>query len=85
MHQILGRLQEEVHRSAITYHREKHRKSAVKSRLDGVSGIGPARKKALLKHFGTLRAIAEADVDTLCLVLPRPTAETLWRHLHGGE
>ena len=85
LYALLGRLQEEVHRSAITYHREKHRKSAVKSRLDGVNGIGPARKKALLKHFGTLRAIAQADVDTLCLVLPRPTAETLWRHLHGGE
>lgn len=82
---MLGRIQEEVHRSAITYHHEKHSKSSKRSKLDGIPGIGEIRKRALLQKFGTVRAITEADVETLSLVLPRPSAEALWKHFHENE
>ena len=82
---LLGRIQEEVHRSAVTYHHDKHRKSAKRSRLDGIPGIGESRKRALLRQFGTVSAIAQADAETLSRVVPRPAAEAVWRHFHAEE
>jgi excinuclease ABC subunit C len=55
----------------------------VDSILDGVPGIGPVRKRALLKHFGSLKKIREASVEELGDVLPGTVAETLHRHLQG--
>ncbi|MFC5405582.1 excinuclease ABC subunit UvrC [Cohnella soli] len=60
---LLQRIQDEVHRFAITFHREKRAKSMVASRLDAVPGIGEKRRKQLLSHFGSLKAIKEAKVD----------------------
>jgi len=60
---LLQRIQDEVHRFAITFHREKRAKSMVASRLDAISGIGEKRRKQLLSHFGSLKAIKEASVD----------------------
>lgn len=60
---LLQRIQEEVHRFAITFHREQRAKSMVESKLDGIPGIGEKRRKALLKHFGSLKKIREASVE----------------------
>jgi len=60
---LLQRIQDEVHRFAITFHREKRAKSMVASRLDAIPGIGEKRRKQLLSHFGSLKAIKEASVE----------------------
>ncbi|WP_458123966.1 excinuclease ABC subunit UvrC [Paenibacillus sp. Z3-2] len=60
---LLQRIQEEVHRFAISFHREQRGKSMVTSRLDAIPGIGEKRRKLLLKHFGSLRKIKEASVE----------------------
>ncbi|MBX5437581.1 MAG: excinuclease ABC subunit UvrC [Alicyclobacillaceae bacterium] len=62
---LLERIQEEVHRFAVTFHRQTRRKSALSSRLDAIPGVGPARRKRLLQHFGSLEAIAQADPEAL--------------------
>ena len=71
------------HRFAITFQRQKRKKRTFRSRLDGVSGLGPARKSALLKHFGTVRAVEKATEEELSAVLPAAVANALWKHLHG--
>jgi excinuclease ABC subunit C len=60
---LLQRIQEEVHRFAITFHRETRAKSMIVSQLDAIPGIGEKRRKALLKHFGSLKKIKEAEVS----------------------
>ncbi len=82
---FVGRIQEETHRFAITFHRESHRKSTLQSELDKVPGIGPKRREALRKRFGSMKAIRAADVEALSEVVPRDTAESLWRAFHGTQ
>lgn len=60
---LLQRIQDEVHRFAITFHREQRAKSMVASKLDSIPGVGEKRRKALLKHFGSLKKIKEASVE----------------------
>ncbi|MCJ8013934.1 excinuclease ABC subunit UvrC [Paenibacillus sp. KQZ6P-2] len=60
---LLQRIQDEVHRFAITFHREQRGKSMVASKLDSIPGIGEKRRKLLLKHFGSLKKIKEASID----------------------
>ena len=79
---LIGQIQEETHRFAITYHHESHTKSAMKSALDDIPGVGPKRKEALRKYFGTIKAIKAADIETLAAVVPRVTAEAVWNHFH---
>ncbi|KXH87268.1 excinuclease ABC subunit UvrC [Sporosarcina sp. HYO08] len=62
---LLQRIQDEVHRFAITFHRQKREKSALTSTLDGLPGVGPKRKTLLLKHFGSIKKIREASVEQL--------------------
>ena len=82
---LIGRIQEETHRFAITYHHQSHEKSTLRSALDGIPGVGPKRRDELKKAFGTIRAIREAEVDALAAVIPRPAAEAVWRHFHGPQ
>ncbi len=79
---LIGRVQEEIHHYAISYHRQKHRKSAYRSKLDGVPGLGETRKKALLKRFGTVRAVEDASLADLERVLPKNVAKALYEKLH---
>ena len=79
---LIGQIQEETHRFAITYHHESHTKSTMRSSLDGIPGLGPKRQAALRKAFGTVKAIREADVETLAAAVPRSTAEAVYRHFH---
>ncbi|WP_296973013.1 excinuclease ABC subunit UvrC [Thermobacillus sp. ZCTH02-B1] len=60
---LLQRIQDEVHRFAVTYHRSVRGKSMIASRLDAIPGVGEKRRKALLRHFGSLKKIREASVE----------------------
>lgn len=82
---LLQRIQEEVHRFAITFHRETRGKSMVASQLDAIPGIGEKRRKALLKHFGSLKKIKEAQVeDFKPLGIGEKLALTILTALNGG-
>ena len=65
---LVNEIQEEVHRFAITFHRQKHRKTSISSTLTEIEGVGAARAKALLKHFGSLKKIREASVEEIAAV-----------------
>ncbi len=65
---LLQRIRDEAHRFAITYHRKRRRRRGLASQLDAISGIGPVKRKALLRHFGSLEAIRQADEAALCHV-----------------
>ncbi|GGG75600.1 hypothetical protein GCM10010918_34900 [Paenibacillus radicis (ex Gao et al. 2016)] len=60
---LLQRIQDEVHRFAISFHREQRGKSMIASQLDAIPGIGEKRRKLLLKHFGSIKKIKEASVE----------------------
>ena len=79
---LIGQIQEETHRFAITFHHESHKKSTLRSALDGIPGVGEKRKAELKKYFGTIKAIREADAETLAAVIPRPAAEAVYKHFH---
>lgn len=80
---LLQRVRDEAHRFALSYHRRLHAKSQVRSRLDDIPGIGPKRKQALLRHFGSLRRLREATVEQIAGVqgMSRALAEQLLEHL----
>jgi excinuclease ABC subunit C len=83
---LLQRVRDEAHRFAITYHRQRRSQSMTVSALDGVPGLGPARRTALLRHFGSVRKIRAADVDEIA-ALPgfgRRTATAVLAALHGS-
>src|SRR5689334_23136021 len=65
---LLQRVRDEAHRFAITYHRQKRGKAATTSALDDVPGLGPARRKALIKHFGSVRKLTAASVEEIAAV-----------------
>jgi len=79
---LIGQIQEETHRFAVTYHHESHGRTATRSALDGIPGVGPKRQAELRKRFGTVKAIKEADVEALSAVLPRSAAEAVWAKFH---
>ena len=80
---FLSRIQEEVHRYAITYHRSIRAKGALASVLDVVPGIGEVRKKELLKKFGSLKRLKEASVEELSEVVSLEVAKDLFEYLKG--
>lgn len=81
---LLRRVRDEAHRFVITYHRTTRAKSMTGSCLDEIEGIGPARKKLLLNHFGSVRAIMDADIPALMRVsgLGQSGAEKIYKHFH---
>ncbi|NIA25939.1 MAG: excinuclease ABC subunit UvrC [Gammaproteobacteria bacterium] len=82
---LLQRVRDEAHRFAISYHRKLRSRSMIDSTLDDVPGVGPTRKKQLLRRFGSLKKMRSADVDTLAKVVPRQVAADLYAALHGQE
>ena len=76
---LLQRVRDEAHRFAITYHRQRRSRSMIDSLLDGIPGLGPARRKALLAHFGSLRRLRAAPVDEIAAVpgIGRQTAQAV--------
>ena len=83
---LLQRIQDEVHRFAITFHRQLRSKNSFSSQLDGIEGLGPKRKQLLMKHFKSLTKIKEATVDEIVTVgIPRPVAEAVQAKLQQGK
>ena len=83
---LLQRIQDEVHRFAITFHRQLRSKNSFSSQLDGIDGLGPKRKQNLMKHFKSLTKIKEASVDEIVEVgVPRTVAEAVQRKLNPQE
>lgn len=76
--QLLQRVRDEAHRFALTYHRAVRRKRFLESALDGIEGLGPARKRKLLERFGSLQGVRRARLDELRAVLPDAVARRLY-------
>jgi excinuclease ABC subunit C len=80
---LMQRIRDEAHRFAITYHRQVRKRQTITSQLDDVPGIGPKRRSALLKHFGSIKAIRAASVEELVAVrgMTRKAAEQIKENL----
>lgn len=75
---LLQRIQDEVHRFAITFHRQVHSKNSLSSRLERIKGVGPKTRTKLLRNFGSLKRLSEASVEELIgLGIPQKTAQTI--------
>ncbi len=84
---LITRIQDEAHRFAIEYHRSLRSKAQVKSALDDIPGVGPARRKALMRHFGSINEIKEASVEKLCEVpeIPEHIGKQIYEFFRAGE
>ncbi len=84
---LITRIQDEAHRFAIEYHRSLRGKAQVTSRLDAIPGIGPARKKALMRHFKSIDDIIAASREELEAVpgIPEKQAQEIWDYFHASE
>lgn len=81
---LLHRIQDEVHRFAITFHRQLRSKNSFSSKLDGIAGLGPKRKRNLLKHFKSLKAIQEASLEDIITVgIPKVVAQAVLEKLQA--
>jgi excinuclease ABC subunit C len=78
---LVQRIRDEAHRYAITAHRKKRTKLGMASQLDAIPGIGPTRRKSLLKHFGSIDKIREASLEELKAVIPESAAQAIKAHL----
>ena len=82
---LIGAIQEETHRFAITYHRQLRSKRVRYSQLDDIDGIGPKRKQILLRQFKSIAAIQEASLQELERFLPKDAANAVYEHFHNEE
>ena len=82
---VLTRIQDEVHRFAITFHRDKRSKRALHSELDDISGIGPKTKEQLIKAFKTVKKVKEADIEALSEEVGRKKAEIIINYFKNKE
>ena len=84
---LITRIQDEAHRFAIEYHRSLRSKAQVKSVLDEIPGVGPSRRKALMRRFKSIEEIKNAGVDTLAGVdeIPLSVAQGIYDFFHGGQ
>lgn len=80
---LLTQIQDEVHRFAITFHRDKRSKHALHSELDDIKGIGPKTKEALLKRLKSVKQISEASLQTLAEITGEAKARLVYGHFHG--
>ncbi len=84
---LITRIQDEAHRFAIEYHRSLRSKSQVSSVLDGIPGVGPSRRKALMRRFKSIEEVKSADVETLAGLdeIPESVAQGIYDFFHGEE
>ena len=82
---VLTQLQDEVHRFAIEFHRNKRSKRALESELDSIKGIGPKGRDALLNGLKSVRRIREADVETLAAIVGPAKAQIVYNHFHAQD
>lgn len=80
---LLTHIQDEVHRFAITFHRDKRSKHALHSELDDISGVGPKTKEALLKELKNVKRIAAAELETLQSIIGKAKAEIVYNYFHN--
>src|SRR5688572_2324859 len=78
---LIQRIRDEAHRYGITAHRKKRQKLGMASQLDAIPGIGPARRKSLLKHFGSVDKIREASIEELMAIVPKDAAQSIKAYL----
>ena len=79
---VLTQIQDEVHRFAITFHRDKRSKHALHSELDDIKGLGPKGKEALLKHLKTVKGIKDADYQEIVSILGQAKGTLVYKHFH---
>lgn len=82
---MIGRIQEEVHRFAITYQRQLRGADAVRSELDNIPGVGEKRRAALLKTFKSVKRIRAATVEELETAVPHSTAQAVYHYFHSAQ
>lgn len=84
---LLQRIRDEAHRFAVTYHRSLRGKKSKRSLLDDAPGIGETRRKALIKHFGSLERMRRADIEDLAKApsMNRKAAQTVYTFLHSED
>lgn len=82
---LIGNIQEETHRFAITFHRQLRSKRLRYSELDGIAGIGPKRKQDLLRQFKSISAIRQATLPELERLLPKDAAGAVYQHFHDEK
>ena len=82
---LVGRIQEETHRFAITFHRESHARQTVTSKLEEIPGVGEKRRQALMAWFKTVKAIRAASEEQLAQVVPKNTAKEIYHYFHPEE
>jgi excinuclease ABC subunit C len=80
---VLTQLQDEVHRFAITFHRDKRSKHALHSELDEIKGIGPKTKDALIKKLKSVKKIQDTDIETLIDIVGDAKAKLIYQHFHA--
>ncbi len=82
---LLQRIRDEAHRFAVQYHRKLRKRSTIKSELDDIPGIGPDKRSVLLKHFGSVGKIKQADLEELMQTegVNKKVAENIYRHFHS--
>ena len=79
---LLMRMQDEVHRFAISFHKSLRNKNMLRSAFEMIPGIGEKRKEILQKHYATLEALKSASLSELRQILPSDVAEKLYKSLH---
>jgi excinuclease ABC subunit C len=82
---LIQLIRDESHRFAVGYHRQRRAMRDRDSELLTIPGVGPQTRQRLLSHFGSLRDIQQATAESLASVVPRKTAETIWRHFHQAQ
>ena len=82
---LIQLIRDESHRFAVGYHRQRRAMRDRDSELLNIPGVGPQTRQRLLSHFGSLRDIQQATAESLAAVVPRKTAETIWRHFHQAQ
>jgi excinuclease ABC subunit C len=82
---LIQLIRDESHRFAVGYHRQRRAMRDRDSELLNIAGVGPQTRQRLLSHFGSLRDIQQATAESLASVVPRKTAETIWRHFHENH
>ena len=80
---LVGTIQEETHRFAIEFHRSRRSKQSYTSKLDAIPGVGEARRNALLKKFGSVRAVSRATFEELSAAVPKDTARAVFDYFHA--
>ena len=82
---ILTNIQDEVHRYAITFHRDKRSKHALKSEMDNIKGIGPKTKELLIKKLKTVKRIKNATMEELTNIIGKAKAQIIYQFFHSSQ